>query len=396
VLAKIDGTDYNTQWVAAGSPTYPLRGPSDLVSAPDYSFSASTGTGMYSPATNSVGLTANSTAILTAISTLVTLPVAVSMSSTLAVTSTSALTGNVGVGAASNASYALYVSPNITLTGTTQYGLFATPIFGSTATTLGAAIAAQDQTPNTAFTQVESSSFLAVTPSYGAASSITNSYGLHVQNQGHTRATNANGIRIDAQSGSGTTNIGLYNLGTSRFDGGIGVGTAPVTNTGLQITSANLLTSSQAGLWSSAIFSSAATAGAFCIAAAFQTAAAAFTMVSGYTLYADVPVLGASSVVTNIYGLYVQNQGGAGRTNAYGVYIAAQSGASTANVGLYNAGSTKLLGTVELGTWFNGNGTVATCPPAKGTGAGGPVDTSGDGWIPFNLGGTTVYVPYWA
>ena len=40
--------------------------------------------------------------------------------------------------------------------------------------------------------------------------------------------------------------------------------------------------------------------------------------------------------------------GAAGVTNAYGVYIGAQSGASTINIGLYNAGTTTLVGAATL------------------------------------------------
>jgi hypothetical protein len=75
------------------------------------------------------------------------------------------------------------------------------------------------------------------------------------------------------------------------------------------------------------------------------TAASAFTTTTGYVINVDAPSLG-NTAVTTIYGINVANQGQAKSTNAYGVYIAAQSGASTINIGLYNAGTTTLVGAV--------------------------------------------------
>ncbi|HYW88806.1 MAG TPA: carbohydrate-binding protein [Chloroflexota bacterium] len=69
VLTKNSATNFDTIWLPAGSPTFPLRGPADTVSAPNFSFLASTSTGVYSPAANQVGLAANGVAALTATAT---------------------------------------------------------------------------------------------------------------------------------------------------------------------------------------------------------------------------------------------------------------------------------------------------------------------------------------
>jgi len=225
-----------------------------------------------------------------------------------------------------------------------------------------------------------------------------------IQNNGHFRPT------ADITYDIGTSSIrprDLYlgrNLtvgGTSAFTGTVGVGGAPVTSTGLQVASANLLTVSQAGLWSIPVFSNAATTAGYCVGSTFQTAAAAFTMANGYSYYADVPVLGASSNVTTIYGFYAANQGGARRANAYGVYIAAQSGATSVNAGLYvNSGiliagsPTPVTGTIGL-TGVNpapGGGAVATLGTIGGS---GPTGAGMNSWWKIYIGTTAVYVPYW-
>jgi hypothetical protein len=54
-------------------------------------------------------------------------------------------------------------------------------------------------------------------PNIGAGSAVTNLYGTRIANQGNAGVPNAYGLYIDAQSGSPTTNTGLYNAGTSTF-----------------------------------------------------------------------------------------------------------------------------------------------------------------------------------
>lgn len=78
----------------------------------------------------------------------------------------------------------------------------------------------------------------------------------------------------------------------------------------------------------------------------YKSAAATFTTTNGYYLRLIAPSYGSGNSVTNMFGLNVPNLGAAGVTNAYGVYIAAQSGAATDNIGLHNAGKTRLMGTV--------------------------------------------------
>lgn len=138
----------------------------------------------------------------------------------LSVSGTTQFSNSLGVGVtpATNAGIATGAT---WLTGTTQYGTLSQPVFSSSATTLGAAIAAQSGSANVAFTMAESSDFLALGPSYGASSTITSAIGFHAQNQGGSRVTNAYGVYIDAQSGAATTNIGLYNAGTTTLAGAV-------------------------------------------------------------------------------------------------------------------------------------------------------------------------------
>jgi len=63
VLSKVDATNYNTQWITP-SVAFPLLAPNGLLTAPSYSFSGSTNTGLYSPGSNTFALASNGKQVL--------------------------------------------------------------------------------------------------------------------------------------------------------------------------------------------------------------------------------------------------------------------------------------------------------------------------------------------
>jgi hypothetical protein len=101
------------------------------------------------------------------------------------------------------------------------------------------------------------SCFYAEQPSIGAGSSVTSANGVFVRNQGNAAITNAYGVRIEPQSGATGVNYGIYNEGTSRFNGNIGLDTAPAASgTGITFpatqsasSDANTLDDYEEGTW---------------------------------------------------------------------------------------------------------------------------------------------------
>jgi len=94
VLTKNSATNYDLIWsTPAPAITYPLLAPNGSVTAPSFSFSASTGTGAYSPAANQLSLAAGGVQVLAASSTALTLPLAVTAANGVSVTG-GAITGN--------------------------------------------------------------------------------------------------------------------------------------------------------------------------------------------------------------------------------------------------------------------------------------------------------------
>jgi hypothetical protein len=216
VLAKNSATNYDTAWVSPGAPSFPLLGPADTVGAPDYSFAASTSTGMYSPAAGQVALTAGGTQRLLASSAGVQITsnlgigAAPSGSVGLYNAGTSQFMGVVEIGGSPYAGAALTIQPQAGfMTGTTQYELILNGNFGSAATANGFVINATMATQAAAFTMGTGYVIGIGSPSLGAGSAITTMYGIQISNQGASGITNAFGVSIAAQSGAATTNQGI-------------------------------------------------------------------------------------------------------------------------------------------------------------------------------------------
>jgi hypothetical protein len=406
VLAKNSATNYDTIWVSPGTPSFPLLGPADTVAAPNYSFAASTSTGLYSPAANTVGLAAGGVQALSATSSLLTVPIA------------STFNGNIGIGIAPG-NPALRVAPaaGTLMTATTQYCIQSNATFSSNATAAVGAFYAGINTQAASFICPTAMGLYVAAPTIGAGSTVTNLYGVNVNNQGAAGVTNAYGIYISVQSGATTTNIGLYNAGTSRFDGAVGIGAAPSGAVALLVNGAAqiatiasigfpsgpqtyasliiqppatgagaLIGTNQYQFIANGFFTSSCTGGAICALVSVQTQAATFTIPSAYGFQVGGPNLGAGSAITNMYGINIGNQGASGITNAYGIYINPQSGAASTNVGILtpnivlNGPAPSVPGAVSLGYGTSGGATL-------------PASTSGF-WT-INVGGTNYRVPYY-
>jgi hypothetical protein len=138
--------------------------------------------------------------------------------------------------------------------------------------------------------------------------------------------------------------------GNAGFAGVVSAGAStPQPSASLYVRNAGGLTGTfQYGIDLLIAFSSAAVSRGHGIAVTFQTVAAAFTMTDGYIVRLQVPTIGAGSAVTNLYGLWIDNQGAAGVNSVYGIYISLQGGASTRNICLQSAGET-VLGQSNIG-----------------------------------------------
>jgi hypothetical protein len=146
--------------------------------------------------------------------------------------------------------------------------------------------------------------------------------------------TGTGGVTLGRATTITTGGLTVTAGGATITAGNLAIGGAPVAATGLLVTGSSMSGGSQLGVQVNATFTSAATTAGYGLIVQPSTAAASFTMVNYYGGYFSNLTKGSGSAVTN----------------AYGVYIEAQSGAATTNIGLYNAGTTVLIGKTLHGT----------------------------------------------
>ena len=207
----------------------------------------------------------------------------------------------------------------------------------------------------------------------GGAGSISTAGGIYAAKQ------------IIAGTGMSVVGGGIGVAGGGNFGGSVnastfGAGGGPLTNAGLAIQNSNLTSVAQYGVASYATFNSLATTSGTGVYTQFATAAASFTMANGYGLVIAVPSLGAGSVVTTLYGLFIGNQTGGGTNYAIFTNLGLVRFGDTTDATTGGAGSLTTSGGIYAAKQIisGGNNTVS---PTTGTNAAF--------FIASNTGGTT-------
>ena len=307
--------------------------------------------------TGSSGSTTGNAATATALQTARAIN-GVNFDGTAAITVTAAAGTLTGATLASNVLASSLTSVG-TLAGLTVTAPITGSVTGSSGSTTGnAATATALQTSrNINGTAFNGTADITVTAAAGTLTGATLASGVTASS-----LTSVGTLTSLAVSGAATVGTTLGVTGQTTLTGIVGVGTAPFAGAAIYLRSSTMTGADQYGVISQPLASSAATSSMSAMRGDIRTAAAAFTMTNAYTFFANTPSLGASSAVTNQYGYFAANQGAAGVANAYGIYINAQSGAATTNTGLYNAGTTTLIGAVTMtgAATIGGNLTVDT------------------------------------
>jgi hypothetical protein len=167
-----------------------------------------------------------------------------------------------------------------------------------------------------------------------------------IHTTGDVWAENDNTNDIGASGGSRPRDLylgrNLNTVGTTQHTGNVGIGVAPVAYSGLYF-QPTLSGANQFAFYAPLTFSTTGTGNTFAVYTLPTYAASTRTVAAGASFYADSPSLGAGVTVTGMYGLYVANQGGTGRTTSNGIYIASQSG-STNNYAIRTNGPVNVFG----------------------------------------------------
>jgi len=178
-------------------------------------------------------------------------------------------------------------------------------------------------------------------------------YGINVINQGKAGITAAYGVYIQAVSGASSTNIGLYNGGTTQFVGVMALGGAnPNATILLSVSNAPGVISgaNQYGISLGNVCSSSACTGTFDgIYTGLSTQAASYTTTQANNLHIGGFALGSGSVITTAAGIRIESCNAAGATTIYGLYVNNPAGGGTMYP-IY-ASNTAYLSTA--GAWTN-------------------------------------------
>lgn len=195
-------------------------------------------------------------------------------------------------------------------------------------------------------------SLLHAAPSVLGTNTVANMRGVYVENMGASSVSNAYGVYINAQSGAASTNVGLYNGGTTTLMNAVGIGNTSQTYANLYVGGTGITAgTNQFGVYIHNTVTSAATASAVGVDIQVWTQNAAFTTASITGLWVRQAQVPNTTTVSTVYGIHVDNQGYTSRISTiYGIYIENQSGASSNNIGLYNNGTSQLQGAVGVGT----------------------------------------------
>jgi hypothetical protein len=149
---------------------------------------------------------------------------------------------------------------------------------------------------------------------------------------------------------------------TSTFMSGIGLGLAGSSSVGFNFQMALSGGVNQWGVYDAPVFGTDCTSQGAVLEIHPNTAVGTHTLSNLLGVNIGAPGLGAGTTVTNAYGLYVANMGVSGVGQARGVYVAAQSGAATSNVGIWNDGTSQLVGPVNVG-----DGNIGTLDISRGS-----------------------------
>lgn len=143
-----------------------------------------------------------------------------------AATDTVTVNGYMGVGGAAVSNIGSKISSSA-LTGVSQIGFQSVPVGTSAATTQVQGVGSQPGTAAAAFTCASTYAFRANNAVKGAGSTITDQYGVYVDDQ--TNGTNNYGIRSIVSSGANKWNIYASGTAQNYFAGSMGIGaTSPV------------------------------------------------------------------------------------------------------------------------------------------------------------------------
>ena len=193
------------------------------------------------------------------------------------------------------------------------------------------------------------------TPSSGTVTNLTGTASININ--GTVGATTPNTGAFTTLTTSGNATLGDASTDTVTVNGYMGVGGAPSAARSVYVQSTALTGTTQIGVDSRPVFSSAATSAGYGIISSPATAAASFTQGNLYGVGVLDATKGAGSTITNQFGIRIfdQTQGNAN----YGLWMDVSTAANKWNIYATGTAANYFAGNVLVGlTSANANGGI--------------------------------------
>lgn len=255
--------------------------------------------------------------------------------------------GNLGIGTNAITGYSLRINKNPT-GATTAYGVSFEGTVQSDVTSGTYGFRTNIATFATAFTSSFIVHYAAIQGAIGAGSSVTNQYGFFVGNN-LTGATNNYAFFSDVASGTNRWNLYMNGTANNYMAGSLGIGTTSIGAASLTVSKTLTGATSRYGIYQAGQVQSDVTTLAIGIYNQSNTAGAAFTLGSYVHLLMQQGTIGATSAITDQFGVFIDSTL-TGATNNYGIYSSLAAGTGRWNLYFAGTAANYMAGSLYIGT----------------------------------------------
>ena len=270
--------------------------------------------------------------------------------------SNSLINGNVGIGSTPLSTVNLYVFKTIT-GGVNAFGIYGSGTIQSDVTAHAQIFRSDPLTAASAFTLSQLSHFNTNGSTLGAGSSITTQNGYFVGSN-FIQGTNNYGFRGSIPAGTNRWNLFMDGTANNYIAGSLGIGTTSMSSSSLVVAKTLTGGTTRYGIYQAGQVQSDVTTLAIGLYNQLNTAGAAFTLPSYVHLLLQQGTIGATSSVTNQYGIFIDSTM-TGATNNYGIYSSLAAGTNRWNLYFAGTAANYMAGKLLIGTTTdNGQGTL--------------------------------------
>ena len=257
------------------------------------------------------------------------------------------MAGSLGIGATGLTGYSLRVSKSIT-GSIDSYGIMSDGQIQSNVTTSTDYFRTNATTQAASFTLFSLNHYNAGQGTIGAGSTVTNQTGFIVASN-MIGATNNFGFRGLIPAGTNRWNLYMDGTANNHMAGALAIGTTSLSSSSLVVARTLTGGTTRYGIYQAGQVQSDVTTLAIGLYNQLSTAAAAFTLPSYVHLLLQQGTIGATSSVTDQFGIFIDSTM-TGATNNYGIYSSLAAGTNRWNLYFAGTANNYMAGGLSIGS----------------------------------------------